>query len=81
MSEQRDEKEHLKEGEAANEKQKKLKKVVKNKGSSHSKNGHSKVNYNKKKANGPDEDQSSPTISQVDKKQEIDNDNDDNMQW
>ncbi|GMP71801.1 hypothetical protein CsSME_00030070 [Camellia sinensis var. sinensis] len=62
---QRAEKERLKEGEAADEEQKKLK----------------KINYNKKKASGSDEDQSSPTISQVDEKEEPDNDNDDNVQW
>ncbi|KAI7997636.1 Eukaryotic translation initiation factor 5 [Camellia lanceoleosa] len=71
----------LKEGEATNEKQKKLKKVMKMNGSSNSNDGHAKVNYNKKKASGPDEDQSSPTISQVDEKEEIDNDNDDNVPW
>ncbi|CAL5404841.1 unnamed protein product [Camellia sinensis] len=74
-------KERLKEGEATGEEQKKLKKVVKNKGSSNSKDGPVKVNYNKKKASGSDEDQSSPTISQVDEKEETDNDNGNNVQW
>ncbi|KAI8031155.1 Eukaryotic translation initiation factor 5 [Camellia lanceoleosa] len=77
----RAEKERLKEGEAADEEQKKLKKVVKKKGSSNSKDGPAKINYNKKKASGSDEDQSSPTISQVDEKEETDNDNDNNVQW
>ncbi|KAI8005603.1 Eukaryotic translation initiation factor 5 [Camellia lanceoleosa] len=75
------EKEQLKDGEAADKEQMKLKKVVKKKGSSNSKDGPVKVNYNKKKASDSDEDQSSPTISQVDKKEETDNDNDDNVQW
>ncbi|CAL5370862.1 unnamed protein product [Camellia sinensis] len=75
------EKERLKEGEAVDEEQKKPKKVVKNKGSSTSKDGPAKASSNKKKASGSDEDQSSPTLSQVDEKEETDDDNDNEVQW
>ncbi|PSR87846.1 Eukaryotic translation initiation factor 5 like [Actinidia chinensis var. chinensis] len=76
----RAEKERLKEGEAADEEQKKLKKEVKKKGLSTSKDGHAKASSNKKKASGSDEDHSSPAISHVNEKEDADSDNDD-VQW
>lgn len=75
----RAEKERLKEGEAADEEQKKLKKEVKKKGSS-SKDGTTKASSTKKKANGSDEDRLSPAHSQVDEKEEADEDDGD-VQW
>ncbi|XWS30776.1 hypothetical protein CRYUN_Cryun23aG0018700 [Craigia yunnanensis] len=75
----RAEKERLKEGEAADEEQKKLKKDGKKKGSS-SKEGTSKVSSTKKKAGGSDDDHVSPPHSQVDEKEEVDEDEDD-VQW
>ncbi|XP_052196588.1 eukaryotic translation initiation factor 5-like [Diospyros lotus] len=74
----RAEKERLKEGEAADEEQKKLKKEVKKKGSS-TKDGHAKAGPVKKRS-GSDEDRSSPAINQGDVKEDADNDEDD-VQW
>ncbi|KAH7512705.1 hypothetical protein FEM48_Zijuj12G0119000 [Ziziphus jujuba var. spinosa] len=68
----RAEKEQIREGEAADEEQKKLKKD--------SKKGISKASSSKKKANGSDEDRS-PAHSQVDEKEEVDDVNDDDVQW
>ncbi|XP_057481899.1 LOW QUALITY PROTEIN: eukaryotic translation initiation factor 5-like [Actinidia eriantha] len=76
----RAEKERLKEGEAADEEQKKLKKEVKKKGLSTSKDGHAKASSNIKKASGSDEDHSSPAISHVNEKEDADSDDDD-VQW
>ncbi|KAA8530624.1 hypothetical protein F0562_005442 [Nyssa sinensis] len=76
----RAEKERLKEGEAADEEQKKLKKEVKKKSSSTAKDGPTKVSSTKKKSGGSDEERTSPARSQVDEKEEADNDNDD-IQW
>ncbi|XP_043704786.1 eukaryotic translation initiation factor 5-like [Telopea speciosissima] len=73
----RAEKERLKEGEAADEEQKKLKKEVKKKAPS--KDVPSKGASTKKKANLSDEDRSSPTRSQADEN-EAANDDDD-IQW
>ncbi|XVE78669.1 hypothetical protein DITRI_Ditri13aG0165300 [Diplodiscus trichospermus] len=74
----RAEKERLKEGEAADEEQKKLKKEGKKKGSS-SKEVTSKVSSTKKKAGATDDDHISPPHSQVDEKEEVDEDED--VQW
>ncbi|GLU10709.1 hypothetical protein SLE2022_274950 [Rubroshorea leprosula] len=74
----RAEKERLKEGEAADEEVKKLKKDGKKKSSS-TKEGTNKTST-KKKASGSDEDRISPTHSQVDDKEDIDDDVDD-VQW
>jgi translation initiation factor 5 len=73
----RAEKERLKEGEAADEEQKKLKNGKK-KGSS-TKDGHAKASSIKKKANSSDEERGSPTHSQVDEKEEADDEDD--VQW
>ncbi|KAL3640407.1 Eukaryotic translation initiation factor 5A-1 [Castilleja foliolosa] len=72
----RAEKERLKEGEAADEVQKKLKKDVKNKGSS--KDGLSKA---KKKAGSSDEEHNSPPRRQAVEKVEDDEDDDDDIEW
>ncbi|CAN0913791.1 Eukaryotic translation initiation factor 5 [Linum grandiflorum] len=73
----RAEKERLKEGAAADEELKKLKKDVKKKGTS------VKAGSTKKKASGSDEERVSPTHSQVDEKEELDDeeDDDDDVQW
>jgi len=77
----RAEKERLKEGEAADEELKKLKKEGKKKGSS-LKDGPAKASSTKKKANSSDEERMSPTHSQVDEKEEVvDDDDDDDVQW
>ncbi|CAK7344183.1 unnamed protein product [Dovyalis caffra] len=76
----RAEKERLKEGAAADEELKKLKKEGKKKGSSSSKDGPAKASSTKKKANSSDEEHISPTHSQVDEKEEVDDDEDD-VQW
>lgn len=69
----RAERERLKEGEAADEELKKLKKD--------SKKSTGKASSSKKKANGSDEDRS-PAHSQVDEKEEVDDVNDeDDIQW
>ncbi|XP_058088578.1 eukaryotic translation initiation factor 5-like [Magnolia sinica] len=78
------EKERLKEGEVADEEQKKLKKEVKKKGSSvSSKEAAPKVGAVKKKASGKasgsDEDRSSPAASQADENEAPDEDDD--VQW
>ncbi|CAK7335237.1 unnamed protein product [Dovyalis caffra] len=75
----RAEKERLKEGEAADEELKKLKKEGKKKGSS-TKDGHAKTSSTKKKVNSSDEERMSPTHSQVDEKEEVD-DEDGDVQW
>jgi translation initiation factor 5 len=75
----RAEKERLKEGEAADEELKKLKKEGKKKGSS-LKDGPAKASSTKKKANSSDEERMSPTHSQVDEKEEV-VDDDDDVQW
>ncbi|KAF1862927.1 hypothetical protein Lal_00009308 [Lupinus albus] len=82
----RAEKERLKEGEAADEELKKLKKEVKKKvPSSSSKTGTMKSASSKKKGSGSDEDRTSPTHSQVDDKEvdhdEDEDDDDDDVQW
>ncbi|KAG6716355.1 hypothetical protein I3842_04G045200 [Carya illinoinensis] len=78
----RAEKERLKEGEAADEEQKKLKKEVKKKGTTSLKDGNTKARSSKKKASGSDEDRTSPTLSQIDEKEEVDEDDeDDDVQW
>ncbi|KAJ4965639.1 hypothetical protein NE237_017488 [Protea cynaroides] len=71
----RAEKERLKEGEAADEEQKKLKKDVKKKVVS--KDVASKGASTKKKANASDEDRSSPTRSQPDENEAANDDDDD----
>ncbi|KAL9355014.1 hypothetical protein Peur_052984 [Populus x canadensis] len=76
----RAEKERLKEGEAADEELKKLKKEGKKKGSS-LKDGPAKASSTKKKANSSDEERMSPTHSQVDEKEEVVDDDDDDVQW
>ncbi|KAJ6926518.1 eukaryotic translation initiation factor 5 [Populus alba x Populus x berolinensis] len=76
----RAEKERLKEGEAADEELKKLKKEGKKKGSS-LKDGPAKAGSTKKKANSSDEERMSPTHSQVDEKEEVVVDDDDDVQW
>ncbi|KAL9392026.1 hypothetical protein Peur_015946 [Populus x canadensis] len=75
----RAEKERLKEGEAADEELKKLKKEGKKKGSS-LRDGPAKASSTKKKANSSDEERMSPTHSQVDEKEEV-VDDDDDVQW
>ena len=75
----RAEKERLKEGEVADEDQKKLKKEGKKKGSSSLKDGTTKSTSSKKKAGGSDEDRTSPTHSQIDEKEA--RDEDDDVQW
>ncbi|KAI3665570.1 hypothetical protein L6452_44197 [Arctium lappa] len=80
----RAEKERLKEGEAADEELKKLKKEVKKKGvsSSTSKDVHPvKSTSSKKKPSGSDEDRSSPTVSQAGDKDDADEEDDDDVQW
>ncbi|KAF5457490.1 hypothetical protein F2P56_021589 [Juglans regia] len=81
----RAEKERLKEGEAADEEQKKLKKEVKKKGTTSLKDGNTKASSSKKRASGSDEDRTSPsqcTHSQIDEKEEADEDDgDDDVQW
>lgn len=73
----RAEKERLKEGEAADEELKKLKKeAVKKKGA---KESTTKTSSSKKKGNGSDEDHTSPTRSQVDEKDEAEDEDD--VQW
>lgn len=68
----RAEKERLKEGEAADEEVKKIKKEVKKKGTS----TNTKAGSTKKKGNGSDEDRTSPTTSQAD-----DDEDADDIQW
>ncbi|KAF7816918.1 putative eukaryotic translation initiation factor 5-1 [Senna tora] len=76
----RAEKERLKEGEAADEELKKLKKEGKKKGSSvNSKDGASKAS-SKKKNTGSDEDHS-PAHSNADENDQADGDDDDDVQW
>ncbi|OIW17270.1 hypothetical protein TanjilG_22382 [Lupinus angustifolius] len=78
----RAEKERLKEGEAADEELKKLKKEVKKKVSSSSKNGTVKSTSSKKKGSGSDEDHVSPTHSPINEKEAAsDEDDDDDVQW
>ncbi|KAB1211261.1 Eukaryotic translation initiation factor 5 [Morella rubra] len=77
----RAEKERLKEGEAADEEQKKLKKEAKKKGTMASKDGNTKTSSSRKKGSGSDEDHTSPTHSQVDEKEEADDNEDDDIQW
>ncbi|CAL0314623.1 unnamed protein product [Lupinus luteus] len=80
----RAEKERLKEGEAADEELKKIKKEVKKKVPSSSKTGTTKSTSSKKKGSGSDEDRISPTHSQVDDKEvdlDDDEDDDDDVQW
>ncbi|OIW05493.1 hypothetical protein TanjilG_27623 [Lupinus angustifolius] len=80
----RAEKERLKEGEAADEELKKIKKEVKKKVPSSSKTGTTKPASSKKKGSGSDEDRISPTHSQVDDKEvdhDEDEDDDDDVQW
>ncbi|CAN0897435.1 Eukaryotic translation initiation factor 5 [Linum grandiflorum] len=75
----RAEKERLKEGEAADEELKKLKKDVKKKVPSKD----AKVGSTKKKAGSSDEERVSPTHSQADEKEENgdDDEDDDDVQW
>ncbi|KAK7271631.1 hypothetical protein RJT34_27692 [Clitoria ternatea] len=76
------EKERLKEGEVADEEQKKLKKDAKKKGSSTSRDGITKPISTKKKASGSDEERTSPPHSQVDEKEESPGEDDeDEVQW
>ncbi|CAI0388871.1 unnamed protein product [Linum tenue] len=77
----RAEKERLKEGEAADEELKKVKKDVKKKGSTTTSKDGAKAGSTKKKASGSDEERVSPTHSQVDEKEEHDDDGDDDVQW
>ncbi|KAL5998008.1 Eukaryotic translation initiation factor 5A-1 [Asimina triloba] len=84
----RAEKERLKEGEAADEELKKLKKEVKKKGSSVPTKETTSKAVTKKKANGSDEDRSSPSASQADDSEAADDDgggggggDDDDVQW
>ncbi|XP_027352213.1 eukaryotic translation initiation factor 5-like [Abrus precatorius] len=78
----RAEKERLKEGELADEEQKKIKKDVKKKGTTSSKDGTTKSTSSRKKANGSDEDRTSPPRSQIDEKEEAhDEEDDDDVQW
>lgn len=72
----RAEKERLKEGEAADEELKKIKKEVKKKASS-AKDGTTKATSSRRKANVSDEDHSSPPHG----KEEVDHDEDDDVQW
>ncbi|OWM64405.1 eukaryotic translation initiation factor 5-like [Punica granatum] len=74
----RAEKERLKEGEVADEEQKKHQKQVKKKGASVAKEAAGKSS--KKKHTGSDEDRVSPAHSQVDEKEEVEDDEDD-VQW
>lgn len=74
----RAEKERLKEGEAADEELKKLKKDVKKKVPS--KDGPSKTSSTRKKAGSSDEERSSPPRIEADKKEDDDEDDDD-IQW
>ncbi|XP_042508606.1 eukaryotic translation initiation factor 5-like [Macadamia integrifolia] len=77
------EKERLKEGQAADEEQKKLKKELKKKAPS--KEAASKGTSTKKKGNASDEDRTSPTHSQADENEAAndndDDDDDDDIQW
>ncbi|KVI02781.1 eukaryotic translation initiation factor 5-like [Cynara cardunculus var. scolymus] len=80
----RAEKERLKEGEAADEELKKLKKEIKKKGvsSSTSKDVHPvKSTSSKKKPSGSDEDRASPTLSQTGDKEDANEEDDDDVQW
>ncbi|KAK7272995.1 hypothetical protein RIF29_14041 [Crotalaria pallida] len=81
----RAEKERLKEGEAADEEMKKLKKEVKKKGSSTSKSVSAKSTSSKKKGSGSDEDRTSPTHSQVEEIEAAhdhdEDEDDDDVQW
>ncbi|TKY64830.1 Eukaryotic translation initiation factor 5 [Spatholobus suberectus] len=79
----RAEKERLKEGEVADEEQKKLKKEVKKKGTLSSKDVPTKSTSSRKKANGSDEDRTSPPRSQIDEKDEAldEEEGDDEVQW
>ncbi|KAK6927899.1 W2 domain [Dillenia turbinata] len=77
----RAEKERLKEGEAADEEQKKIKKEAKKKAPSTSKEGHAKATSTKKKTTVSDEEHISPAHSQVDDKEEVDDNVDDDVQW
>ncbi|XP_004492981.1 eukaryotic translation initiation factor 5-like [Cicer arietinum] len=74
----RAEKERLKEGEAADEELKKLKKEVKKKVTS--KESTTKSSSSRKKGNGSDEDHTSPTHSPIDENDEAE-DEDDDVQW
>ncbi|XP_019419238.1 PREDICTED: eukaryotic translation initiation factor 5-like [Lupinus angustifolius] len=80
----RAEKERLKEGEAADEELKKVKKEVKKKVPS-SKTGTIKSTSSKKKGSGSDEEHTSPPSSQVEEKEvsndEEEEDDDDDVQW
>ncbi|GAV87832.1 eIF-5_eIF-2B domain-containing protein/W2 domain-containing protein [Cephalotus follicularis] len=73
----RAEKERLKEGEAADEEQKKLK--IKKKGPSSSKDA--KAISSKKKSGGSDEDRTSPTHGQNGEKEEFDDEDNGDIQW
>ncbi|XP_077218154.1 eukaryotic translation initiation factor 5-like [Tasmannia lanceolata] len=75
----RAEKERVKEGEAADEELKKVKKEVKKKSGVPSKEAAPKVASAKKKASGSDEDHSSPVGSQADENDVADDDDD--VQW
>ncbi|KAK7261092.1 hypothetical protein RIF29_27396 [Crotalaria pallida] len=79
----RAEKERLKEGEAADEEMKKLRKEVKKKVPSSSKNVTAKSTSSKKKGSGSDEDRTSPTHNQIDEKEAAadEDDDDDDVQW
>lgn len=79
----RAEKERLKEGEAADEELKKLKKEVKKKGvsSSTSKDVHPVKSTSKKKPSGSDEDRASPTASHAGDKDDANEEDDDDVQW
>ncbi|KAK4798350.1 hypothetical protein SAY86_030676 [Trapa natans] len=76
----RAEKERLKEGEAADEEMKKHQKLVKKKGASVAKDTVA-GKPSKKKHNGSDEDHISPDHSQVDEKEEVEVDDEDDIQW
>ncbi|KAK4426589.1 Eukaryotic translation initiation factor 5 [Sesamum alatum] len=75
----RAEKERLKEGEAADEELKKLKKGSKKKGSS--KDGPAKAGSTRKKAGSSDEERKSPPRGQAVEKVEDDEDEDDDIEW
>ncbi|KAI4375468.1 hypothetical protein MLD38_013334 [Melastoma candidum] len=74
------EKERLKEGEVADEEQKKLKKELKKKGVS-AKDANGKSSSSKRKGSGSDEDRVSPPPSHADEKEEVDDDEEDDVQW
>ncbi|KAG9129392.1 hypothetical protein Leryth_024229 [Lithospermum erythrorhizon] len=75
----RAEKERLKEGEAADEELKKLKKDVKKKGSTKDLQG--KTSSKKKTSGGSDEGQISPPKSHADENEEDDDDDEDDIEW